>query len=71
MRRKMADKEGARFFCSACGEKFMGNDRYCIKCGNKRKLDNQEIATEFVKRSGTKSLDQFIQKKRKGKTWVF
>ena len=33
MRRKMADKEGARFFCSACGEKFMGNDRYCIKWG--------------------------------------
>ena len=63
MKRKMADKDGARF-CSACGEKFMGNDRYCIKCGNKRKLVNQEIATESVKKSRTKSLDQFIQEKR-------
>ena len=24
--------------------------RYCIKCGNKRKLDNQEIATKSVKK---------------------
>ena len=42
-------------------KKFMGNKclgkilwetiaRYCIKCGNKRKLDNQEIATESVKK---------------------
>ena len=63
MKRKMADKDGARFY-SGCGEKFMGNDRYCIKCGNKRKLVNQEIATESVKKSRTKSLDQFIQEKR-------
>ena len=44
----MVDKEGARF--CACGEKFMGNNRCCIKLGNKRKLDNQEIATESVKK---------------------
>ena len=39
--------------------------RYCIKCGNKRKLDNQEIATESVKKSRTKRLDEFIQEKGK------
>ena len=65
---ELQDKESARF-CSACGEKFMGNNRYCIKCGNNRKRDNQEIATESVKRSRTKSLDQFIQEN--GKAWVF
>ena len=65
---ELQDKESARF-CSACGEKFMGNDRYCIKCGNNRKRDNQEIATESVKRSRTKSLDQLIQEN--GKAWVF
>ena len=49
----------------------MGNDRYCIKCGNKRKLDNQEIATESVKRSRTESLDQFIQEKGKERRGFF
>ena len=49
MKIKMVDKEGVRF-CSACGEKLIGNDRYRIKCANKRKLDNQEIATESVKK---------------------
>ena len=70
MKRKMADKEGARF-CSTCGEKLIGNDRYCIKCANKRKLDNQEIATESVKKSRTKSLGQFIQEKGKERHGFF
>ena len=62
--KKKVDKEGARF-CSAYGEKFLGNNRCCIKHGNKRKLDNQEIATESVKKSRTKRLDEFIQEKGK------
>ena len=64
MKKKKVDKEGARF-CSAYGEKFMGNNRCCIKHGNKRKLDNQEIATESVKKSRTKRLDEFLQEKGK------
>ena len=66
MKRKMADKDGARFY-SGCGEKFMGNDRYCIKCGNKRKLVNQEIATECVKKTELKAwINLFKKNDRKG-----
>ena len=49
----------------------MGNDRPCIKCVNKRKLDNHKIAWESVKRSRTKSLDQFVQKKGKERHGFF
>ena len=66
MKRKMVDKEGARF-CSACGEKLIGNDRYCIKCANKRKLDNPEIAQNLSKKAELKAwVNLFKIKERKG-----
>ena len=47
-------------------QRIIGNDRYCIKCGSKRKLDNQEIATESKEAELKAWINLLKKKERKG-----
>ena len=49
-------------FCPSCEEEHGEHDRYCVKCGSKRKTTTQS-PPENIKR--TKTLDNFIQEKGK------
>ena len=54
--------------CPSCGEELGVNDRYCVKCGFKRKAPTQS-PPDNIKR--TKTLNDFIQEKEKGKNSFF
>ena len=49
-------------FCPSCGEELGEHNRYCVKCGSKRKAPTQS-PPENIKR--TRTLDNFIQEKGK------
>ena len=49
-------------FCPSCGGELGEKDRYCVKCGSNRKVPTK-TPPENIKR--TKTLDDFIQGKRK------
>ena len=33
---KQLDAKNNKWFCDACGEEMLGNEKFCIKCGTKR-----------------------------------
>ena len=46
-------------FCYSCGEYLEDNDRFCVKCGCKRKL--LDDSTSGTKKS--KSLNEYVKEK--------
>ena len=55
-------------FCPSCGEELGVHDRYCVKCGSKRKAPTQS-PPDNIKR--TKTLNDFIQEKGKERHGFF
>ena len=54
-------------FCYSCGEYLEESDRFCVKCGCKRKL--LDDSTSGTKKS--KSLNEYVRKKKVMKEVVF
>ena len=62
----MADQE-EDCYCYSCGENFENSDRFCVKCGRKRKsLDD---STSGTKKS--KSLNEYMKEKGKERGCFF
>ena len=54
-------------FCYSCDESFEDSDRFCVKCGCKRKsLDDSTIAT-----NKSKSLNEYVKEKGNEKGGFF
>ena len=59
-------------FCHSCGELYDENDRFCVKCGDKRRSTMDNEGDKGLKKSKrTKSLDEYIKDKGKERGGFF